>query len=79
MNELVKIDEELARVNPKLLMKQKREAMEEAMKALDFETAALIRDELIELERRSESAIKKEKKKMKEESMVKMKRNKSEK
>lgn len=52
VSELVKIDEELARTNPKLLMKQKREAMEEAVKVLDFETAALIRDELIEIEKR---------------------------
>ncbi len=50
VNELVKIDEELARTNPKLLMKQKQAAMEEAVKMLDFETAALIRDELIAIE-----------------------------
>lgn len=50
VNELVKIDEELARTNPKLLMKQKQDQMEEAVKQLDFETAALIRDELIALE-----------------------------
>lgn len=52
VNELVKIDEELARTNPKLLMKQKRAAMEEAVKALDFETAALVRDEIMEIEKR---------------------------
>ncbi len=63
VNELVKIDEELARTNPKLLMKQKQAAMEEAVKALDFETAALIRDELIEIERRSGEEVKKERKK----------------
>lgn len=62
VNELVKLDEELARTNPKLLMKQKQEAMEEAVKMLDFETAALIRDELIELERRSAAEVKKAKK-----------------
>ncbi len=50
VNELVKIDEELAQNNPKQLMKLKQEQMEEAVKALDFETAALIRDELIILE-----------------------------
>jgi len=49
VNELVKIDEELAKTNPKLLMKQKEAAMEEAVQALDFETAALIRDELFKL------------------------------
>lgn len=50
VNELVKIDEALAQSNPKLLMKQKEAQMEEAVKALDFETAALIRDELFKLE-----------------------------
>jgi protein-arginine kinase activator protein McsA len=40
-------------------MKQKQAAMEEAVKALDFETAALIRDELIEIERRAENEVKK--------------------
>jgi excinuclease ABC subunit B len=50
VSELVKIDEELARTNPKLLMKQKEEAMAEAVQNLDFETAALIRDELFKLQ-----------------------------
>jgi len=50
VNELVKIDEELARTDPKKLMKQKEAAMEEAVQALDFETAALIRDELFKLQ-----------------------------
>ncbi|MES2216060.1 MAG: excinuclease ABC subunit UvrB [Patescibacteria group bacterium] len=49
---LVQIDEELARTNPRLLMKQKEEAMEAAVKNLDFETAALVRDELIALEQK---------------------------
>ncbi len=48
--ELVKLDEDLAKSNPKLLMKQKEEAMSQAVQALDFETAALIRDELFKLE-----------------------------
>ena len=50
VNELVKIDEALAVSNPNLLMKQKEAAMEEAVQALDFETAALIRDELFKLQ-----------------------------
>ncbi len=50
VNEMVRIDEELARTNPKQLMKMKQDQMEEAVKALDFETAALVRDELIALE-----------------------------
>lgn len=52
VGELVKIDEELARTDPKKLIRQKEEAMAEAVQALDFETAALIRDELIALEKK---------------------------
>ena len=50
VGELVRIDEALAVSNPKLLIRQKEEAMAEAVQALDFETAALIRDELIALQ-----------------------------
>ncbi len=67
VNELVKIDEELARTNPKLLMKQKQDAMEEAVKQLDFETAALIRDELIAIEEKFWKEEKARKKKVKRE------------
>jgi excinuclease ABC subunit B len=49
VNELARIDEELAKTNPKLLIKQKEEQMKEAVMRLDFETAALIRDELVAL------------------------------
>ncbi len=51
VNELVKTDEEMARTNPKKLMKMKEDEMEEAVKVLDFETAALIRDEILELKK----------------------------
>ncbi|MDE2172867.1 MAG: UvrB/UvrC motif-containing protein, partial [Patescibacteria group bacterium] len=50
VNEMVRIDSSLAESNPKLLMKQKEEQMAEAVKNLDFETAALIRDELFKLQ-----------------------------
>ncbi len=50
VHELVRIDEELAQKDPKQLMKNKEAQMEEAVKALDFETAALIRDELFVLQ-----------------------------
>jgi excinuclease ABC subunit B len=67
VGELVRLDEELARTNPRLLMKQKEEAMEQAVKHLDFETAALIRDELLALEEKfgisGISAVNKKKKK----------------
>ncbi len=44
---MAQIDEELARTNPKLLLRQKEEQMAQAVQELDFETAALVRDELI--------------------------------
>ncbi len=50
VGELIRIDEDLAKANPKLLLRQKEEAMAAAVQALDFETAALIRDELFRLE-----------------------------
>lgn len=50
VDEMVKIDEELARTDPKKLLKLKEQQMEEAVQALDFETAALIRDELFKLQ-----------------------------
>ncbi|MBX4215575.1 excinuclease ABC subunit UvrB [Candidatus Parcubacteria bacterium] len=40
------IDEKLFEANPKKLIREKEEAMEEAVKGLDFETAAVLRDEL---------------------------------
>lgn len=52
VGELMKIDEGLAQSDPAKLMKQKEDAMEEAVKNLDFETAALIRDELIAIEKK---------------------------
>jgi len=65
VNQLVLIDEELARTNPKALVRQKEEAMAVAVQELDFETAALIRDELIALEKKlgiSGTPVKKRKK-----------------
>ncbi len=47
---LLTIDREMYLKNPKGTMTQKREQMEEAVKTLDFETAALIRDEIRALE-----------------------------
>lgn len=45
VDEMLKIDEKFAE-NPKAFIKEKMMAMEEAVKELDFETAALIRDEI---------------------------------
>ena len=62
VNELLKIDEELARTDPEKLLKQKENAMAEAVQNLDFETAALIRDELFALEKKLGVTTKKIKK-----------------
>ena len=50
--ELLKVDEALAQSDPILLIRQKEEAMNEAVKVLDFETAALVRDEMLALQKR---------------------------
>ncbi len=47
---LMTIDKEEYLKNPKVVLKQKKIEMEEAVKILDFETAALIRDEIHALE-----------------------------
>lgn len=47
---LMSIDREEYLKNPKAVLKHKREEMGEAVKVLDFETAALIRDEIRALE-----------------------------
>ncbi len=47
---LLDVDRELYKKNPKKLIKEKRRQMEEAVKILDFETAAIIRDEIQALE-----------------------------
>lgn len=43
---LLKVDMELFKKNPKKVLKEKRRQMEEAVSILDFETAAIIRDEI---------------------------------
>ena len=61
VNLLLETDEVLFKKAPKKLIKQKMEEMEQAVKFLDFETAAIIRDEVRALEARLPE--KKEKKK----------------
>jgi excinuclease ABC subunit B len=64
LHEVLLIDKELFKKAPKKFMKEKHAQMNEAVKALDFETAALLRDELAELERLiEEKAEQKEEKK----------------
>ncbi|MEK7638642.1 MAG: excinuclease ABC subunit UvrB [Patescibacteria group bacterium] len=50
VDELLKVDIELFRKNPNKTLKEKRRQMEEAVATLDFETAAIIRDEIRFLE-----------------------------
>ena len=52
VNTLLKVDMDLFKKNPKKLIKQKEKQMNAAVKILDFETAAILRDEIKELERR---------------------------
>ena len=48
---LLKVDMELFKKNPQKVLKERRRAMEEAVSILDFETAAIIRDEIQALEK----------------------------
>jgi excinuclease ABC subunit B len=52
VTEMLRIDEEMLAKDPKKLIKMKEQEMEEAVKVLDFETAALIRDEVVALKKR---------------------------
>lgn len=49
---LLEIDRKLYAKNPRGLIKEKTRQMTEAVKILDFETAAILRDELIELRKK---------------------------
>lgn len=50
VDQLLKVDVALYKKNPKKLIKEKRRQMEEAVSLLDFETAAIVRDEIKYLE-----------------------------
>jgi excinuclease ABC subunit B len=50
VDSMLKIDAELYKKNPKKVIKEKKRQMEEAVAILDFETAALLRDEIQYLE-----------------------------
>ena len=47
---LVSLDKDAFLASPKKILKEKRDQMESAVEELDFETAALLRDEIKELE-----------------------------
>lgn len=55
---LLKVDMELFKKNPAKVLKEKRQQMEEAVSLLDFETAAIIRDEIRVLETSAAKAAK---------------------
>jgi excinuclease ABC subunit B len=55
---LLSIDEELFKKNPSKLIKEKERQMNDAVKVLDFETAAILRDEIQELEALQGKAVK---------------------
>ena len=52
IDEMLKIDEEKIVRAPKELLEEKEEQMEEAVKLLDFETAAILRDEIVLIKKR---------------------------
>ncbi|MDQ3089635.1 MAG: excinuclease ABC subunit UvrB [bacterium] len=60
---LLETDEKIFAKDPKKLIKEKREQMEEAVRNLDFETAAIIRDEIKVFETRLAGPVKKGRKK----------------
>ncbi|MDB5260162.1 MAG: UvrB, excinuclease subunit excinuclease subunit [Candidatus Nomurabacteria bacterium] len=53
VNEELKVDQKLFAKNPEKLMKLKEKQMKEAVKELDFETAAILRDEIKFLKEKS--------------------------
>lgn len=54
VNLLLETDEKIFAKSPKKLIKAKKKEMEEAVRDLDFETAAILRDEIRVLEKRQE-------------------------
>lgn len=59
---MLKVDVELFKRNPTKVLKEKRQQMEDAVAVLDFETAAIIRDEIAYLEKETLGRPKKVKK-----------------
>ena len=50
VSSLLEVDSKLYKQSPKAFIKEKRKQMSDAVEQLDFETAALIRDEIYALE-----------------------------
>jgi excinuclease ABC subunit B len=51
VHELVRLDQKMLKANPAKLIRQKEKQMNAAVKILDFETAAILRDEIAVLEK----------------------------
>lgn len=75
---LLALDEAVYRKRPKSLIKEKEKQMNQAVKDLDFETAALMRDEIREIQKMLESKQERTDKKAAAEAKEKNKRYKSE-
>jgi len=56
IEQLLVVDEKIFQKNPEKFIKTKQKKMDSAVKILDFETAAIIRDEIRELEARVEKS-----------------------
>jgi len=72
---LLGVDKKLLEKNPAKLMKQKEKQMNAAAKILDFETAAILRDEVEELQKmivKKDKKVKKEEKQAKDEALGKV-------
>lgn len=75
VNELVRIDADMFEKNPEKLIKMKEIEMSEAVKVLDFETAAIVRDEIAKLREKTAKAEKTEKKARKERAAKKVEKH----
>ncbi|HEY0220847.1 MAG TPA: excinuclease ABC subunit UvrB [Candidatus Paceibacterota bacterium] len=54
---LLELDKKMFEKNPEKLIKQKEKQMEGSVKILDFETAAILRDEILELQKKLDKKI----------------------
>jgi excinuclease ABC subunit B len=61
VHNLLEIDKKMLEKDPEKLIKQKEKQMDGAVKVLDFETAAILRDEILELRKMADLKDKKEK------------------
>ena len=64
VDELLILDKKMFERGPEKLIRQKEKQMEGAVKVLDFESAAILRDEILELQKKLEKLREKPKKKV---------------